>query len=158
MTGTTHSYGCTVTWTGNVGGGTATYTGYERAHLLTHPAKPAIPGSSDPSFLGDPSAWNPEELLVASLSQCHLLFFLHCAAVAGIIVEAYVDEPTGTMIDDHDRGHFTEVVLRPRVTVACPDMVDRCDQLHAEAHERCYIANSVSFPVRHEAHAAAAVT
>lgn len=156
MSAEQHTYACTVTWTGNTGSGTARYTGYQRAHLVESGSKPPISGSSDPAFRGDPTAWNPEELLVASLSQCHLLFFLHRAAAAGVVVVSYVDSASGTMIDENDRGRFTEVVLRPRVRVATVEMVERCDLLHAEAHERCYIANSVNFPVRHEARAAAA--
>lgn len=156
MSGRSHRYECTVTWTGNTGGGTATYTGYQRSHLVTQGLKPPIVGSSDPAFRGNPAAWNPEELLLASLSQCHMLFFLHRAAVAGIVVVAYVDDASGTMVEEGEGGRFTEVVLRPRVVVAAAEMIGHCDRLHAEAHERCYIARSVTFPVRHYPQAEAA--
>lgn len=150
MSNTQHHYSCTVTWTGNTGPGTVSYTGYERDHRITHTSKSAIRGSSDPAFRGDPSAWNPEELLVASLSQCHMLFFLHLAAKSGVIVESYQDSPVGTMTEDGNGGAFTEVVLRPNVVVSSSGTADACEHLHAQAHERCYIANSVNFVVRHK--------
>jgi organic hydroperoxide reductase OsmC/OhrA/catechol 2,3-dioxygenase-like lactoylglutathione lyase family enzyme len=114
-------------------------------------AKPTIPGTADPAFRGDPTRWNPEELLVASLSQCHMLEFLAQAARAGVVVTRYVDEPSGTMIEAGGGGSFVEVILRPRVTVAGDNMVDACARLHEEAHRTCYIASSVVFPVRLEA-------
>ena len=113
--------------------------------------KPVILGSADPAFRGDPGRWNPEELLVASLAQCHMLWFLHLAAVGGVVACAYVDEPVGTMVEHPDgSGEFTEVVLRPSVTVTEPAMLAKVDPLHEQAHRHCFIARSVSFPVRHE--------
>ncbi len=109
-------------------------------------------GSSDPSFRGDPSRWNPEELLVAALSTCHQLAYLHEAASAGVVVMAYLDEAVGEMIQDASGGgRFRSVTLQPRVTVAEPAMVATAQQLHAIAHEKCFIASSVNFPVRHQA-------
>ena len=140
-----------MTWTGNTGAGTREYRGYERAHEYSVPGKPVIPGSSDPAFRGDRTRYNPEELLVMSLSSCHMLWFLHLAAEAGVVVTAYEDEASGTMIETADTGgHFTEVVLRPRVTFASGTDPSRAAALHDRAHHLCFIANSVNFPVRCE--------
>jgi organic hydroperoxide reductase OsmC/OhrA len=146
-----------VTWTGNRGTGTSGYRDYDRSCDLVAPGRPVIAASSDPLFRGDPARWNPEQLLVASLAQCHLLWFLHLAADAGLVVTSYVDESVGTLAEQPGRaGRFTEVVLRPRVTVAETAMVPVAASLHDRAHELCYIAQSVNFPVRHEATAVAA--
>ena len=150
MTGNRHDYRAAVIWTGNLGEGTASYAAYSRDHDVTGQAKPTIPGTADPAFRGDPTRWNPEELLVASLSQCHMLEFLAQAARAGAVVTRYVDEPSGTMVEAGDGGSFVEVILRPRATVAHDDMVDACARFHEEAHRACYIASSVVFPVRLE--------
>jgi organic hydroperoxide reductase OsmC/OhrA len=147
----THHYRLTVCWTGNTGSGTVGYRSYRRDHDVLANGKPTIPGSSDPAFRGDPGRWNPEELLVAALSQCHMLWFLHLAATGGVVVTGYRDDAVGTMAEQADgSGVFTEVVLRPEVTVADPAMVDAVAALHDSAHERCFIARSVAFPVRHE--------
>src|SRR5690606_38618911 len=118
MAGKEHHYRATVTWTGNTGTGTSGYRDYSRDHEVTieTKAQPLL-GSSDPTFRGDPARYNPEELLVTSLSQCHLLSYLHLCAVNGIVVTGYVDRPEGTMVTDRDGGHFTEVVLHPEVTI-----------------------------------------
>lgn len=147
----THSYETTVTWTGNTGSGTSGYRDYERANEISAAGKPAIPGSSDPAFRGDPARWNPEELLVASVSQCHLLWFLHLCSAAGVVVTSYRDQPIGTMTETEDGGgHFNEIVLRPEVSFGAPEQAARAAGLHKQAHEMCFIANSVNFPVRCE--------
>jgi organic hydroperoxide reductase OsmC/OhrA len=147
-----HRYRVAVDWTGNRGDGTAGYRAYDRSHIVTAEGKPPIPGSSDPAFRGDPSRYNPEELLVASLSACHMLWYLHLCAGAGVTVTAYRDDAEGLMREDADGGgRFVEVVLKPSVTVLTPDMVEAATRLHAEAHRKCFIANSINFPVRHEA-------
>lgn len=145
-----HTYDTVVTWTGNLGTGTSGYRDYSRDHDVAADNRKTIAGSSDPAFRGDPSRWNPEQLLVAALSQCHMLWYLHLCARAGVVVTGYVDHALGTMSETGDGGRFTEVVLRPRVTVAAPAMVEAATSLHAEAHRACYLANSVNFPVRHE--------
>lgn len=145
-----HSYRTVVTWTGNQGTGTSTYRAYGRDHLVSAEGLPPIEATADPAFRGDPARWNPEQLLVASLSQCHLLWYLHLCAVNRVVVTAYVDRASGTMLDTGDCGRFTEVVLRPEVTVTEADMAERAIALHADAHRACFIANSVNFPVRHE--------
>jgi organic hydroperoxide reductase OsmC/OhrA len=146
-----HRYTVALRWTGNRGEGTASYRSYDREHEVAAEGKPAIQGSSDPHFRGDPRRWSPEELLVVSLSQCHLLWFLHLCAVNDVVVTAYQDRPEGTMTETEDGGgHFTEVLLRPTVTVADEEMVARATELHEEAHRLCFISNSVNFTVRHE--------
>ena len=146
-----HTYEVVVDWDGNRGTGTSDYRSYGREHTISARGKPPIPGSSDPAFRGDPARWNPEELLVASLSACHKLWYLHLCAEAGVSVLAYQDIATGTMLETKDGGgRFSKVVLRPRVTVRAEDDVDLARQLHSAAHEKCFIANSVNFPVEHE--------
>ena len=147
-----HRYPLGLAWIGNTGTGTSTYRGYERAHQVTAVGKPDILGSSDAVFRGDPQRWNPEELLVAAVAACHMLTYLHQAAFAGVVVVAYTDEPVGEMIeDDHDSGQFSGVQLRPNVTVTDPAMVEAAESLHEIAHAKCFVANSVTFPVSHDA-------
>lgn len=146
-----HQYNIAVKWTGNQGTGTSSYRDYSRNHEIRVPDKPVIPASSDPSFRGDPTRYNPEELLVASLSQCHMLWFLHLCSEAGITVIAYVDNAMGIMEEDnHGGGRFTEVILNPEVTIHPIDRMDQITDLHRRANELCFIANSCNFPVKHE--------
>jgi organic hydroperoxide reductase OsmC/OhrA len=148
MAGKQHTYRVTVTWTGNKGQGTATYRAYTRDHEIQAAGKPVIPGSSDPAFLGDATRYNPEEMLVASLSTCHKLWYLHLAAEAGLVVTAYQDQAEGTMVETADgNGHFTQVTLRPTVTIAAGGDPALAQALHDKAHHFCFIANSVNFPV-----------
>jgi organic hydroperoxide reductase OsmC/OhrA len=143
-----HRYSVTAQWTGNLGSGTSNYGAYSRDHEIGSQGKQNIQGSSDPAFRGDRSRWNPEELLVASLSTCHMLWYLHLAAAKGIVVTAYTDQPEGTMEEQSDgSGRLTLVVLRPTVTIIDTGDTDRADTLHHVAHEKCFIANSVNFPV-----------
>jgi len=138
-------------WTGNTGAGTRDYRAYERAHEYSVGGKPVIPGSSDPSFRGDRTRYNPEELLVMSLSSCHMLWYLHLCAEQKVVVVDYVDHAEGTMVEDAERGgFFTDVVLRPAITLAPGSDVALAESLHERAHHLCFIANSVSFPVRCE--------
>jgi organic hydroperoxide reductase OsmC/OhrA len=146
-----HRYETTVTWTGNTGTGTSGYRNYERAHEVTVDGKPPIPGSSDPAFRGDAARWNPEELLVASLSQCHMLWFLHLCATNGLVVTEYRDHAAGMMAETADGGgQFQQVMLRPQVRFAAPEHADRARPLHEQAHKLCFIASSVNFPVHCE--------
>ena len=146
-----HTYPVHVTWTGNRGNGTSSYAGYDRAHEIAVTGKPAIVGSADPAFRGDPTHYNPEELLVASLASCHMLWYLHLCATAHIVVIAYEDNASGTMVTTADGGgHFAEVVLHPSVTVAAGADLALAQQLHERAHRLCFIANSVNFPIRCE--------
>jgi organic hydroperoxide reductase OsmC/OhrA len=143
-----HHYAVTVRWTGNIGTGTATYRGYERSHEISSASKSVIAGSSEPFYRGDATRWNPEELLVASLSACHQLWYLHLCADAGIVVTAYEDTAGGTMVDDATgAGSFTQVTLRPHATLAAGSDPVRAIELHEVAAEKCAIARSMNFPV-----------
>ncbi len=146
-----HTYIVTVTWTGNTGNGTTGYRSYERSHEISTPGKSTIHGSSDPAFRGDAGRWSPEELLVASLSACHKLWYLHLCADAGVVVETYVDEAVGVMEESNKEsnggGQFVRVTLKPDVGVAPGSDCAMALSLHAAAHAKCYIARSVNFPV-----------
>ncbi|WP_414147686.1 OsmC family protein [Erwinia sp. BNK-24-b] len=141
-----HHYHVTVEWTGNKGQGTETYRTYDRQFKVTASAKADIAGSSDPAFLGDASRWNPEEMLLASTSACHKLWYLHLCAEAGICVESYCDKAEGTMTEGK-QGRFTQIVLKPQVTLRAGDDIEQAKALHHQAHEQCFIANSLNFPV-----------
>lgn len=142
------NYRVTMKWTGNKGAGTSGYKSYDRNYELHSPGKPTVPGSSDPAYRGDKTRYNPEELLVSSLSACHMLWYLHLCAEAGVVVISYNDEAKGRMTEDNERGGwFTEVQLFPKVEVTKIEMVRRAQSLHHKAHAMCFIANSVNFPV-----------
>jgi organic hydroperoxide reductase OsmC/OhrA len=145
-----HQYSTTVTWTGNRGSGTSTYRAYSRDHVIRAGGKTAeIAGSSDPAFRGDPGRYNPEELLVASLSACHMLWMLHLCADAGIAVNSYTDNASGVLRENEDgSGEFVLVTLRPRLAIADLNRAPELNALHERAHEFCFIARSVNFPVR----------
>ena len=147
---TDHHYALGLTWTGNRGTGTSGYRDYARDCVLVADGKPDLLGSADPTFRGDRARWNPEELLLAALAQCHLLSYLHSAVNHGIVVTGYSDQPVGTMSQVGQGGRFTSVVLRPRVTISDPSQVDLAREIHHEASDNCFIAASVSFPVTHE--------
>jgi organic hydroperoxide reductase OsmC/OhrA len=140
-----HTYQIRVEWTGNRGSGTSSYRDYGRQHTISAPPKPDISGSSDAAFRGNAERWNPEDLLVASASACHQLWYLHLCADAGIAVQRYVDDAVGTMVEGP--GRFTRIVLHPRVVIRAGDDRERALQLHHEAHAKCYVANSVNFPI-----------
>ena len=146
-----HEYRSALVWTGARAGGTTSYQSYSRDYEVRCGDKPPIVASADPHFRGNASLYNPEELLVASLSGCHLLSYLADCARAGVVVVAYEDDAHGTMAFHDGRLRFTDVLLRPRVTVARGTDVEKAHALHEKAHEECFIASSVNFPVRHEA-------
>lgn len=146
-----HHYHLGLTWTGNTGEGTSSYRKYSRNHTISIPQKADILGSSDPNFRGDPTRHNPEELLLASLSACHMLWFLHLCSDHGIVVTDYTDQATGTMLETEDGGgHFTEVTLHPLVTISDAAMIEKANALHHQANKLCFIANSCNFPVHHK--------
>lgn len=148
-----HQYAVRVEWTGNRGIGTSDYKSYGREHVVSIANKTDILGSSDPAFRGDNTRHNPEELLVSSLSTCHMLWYLHLCSQAGVIVMEYVDQASGIMVEDpHGGGRFVEVTLNPVVTVTEVSMIPEAEQLHSQASRLCFIANSVNFPVKHHPH------
>jgi organic hydroperoxide reductase OsmC/OhrA len=143
-----HQYEVHVAWAGNTGSGTSSYAGYGREHNISAPEKATISGSSDPAFRGDKRRYNPEELLVASASACHMLTYLHLCAVNGVVVSTYDDRPTGEMEEAMGgAGAFVRVDLRPAVTITAASDVARAEALHEEAHHACFIANSLKAPV-----------
>jgi len=146
-----HHYSTTTIWTGNQGLGTSEYKAYERSHLIQVEGKPSIEGSSDAAFRGDKTKYTPEDMLVASISTCHMLWYLHLCAVNGVIVTAYTDQAKGIMEEDSKgSGIFKEITLHPMVTVKEQGMIDQANALHHEANKMCFIANSVKFPVHHK--------
>lgn len=145
-----HGYDVSIEWLGNRGSGTSGYRDYGRQLVVRAAGARELAASADPTFHGDADRWNPEELLVAALAQCHMLSYLHMAVRAGVVVTAYTDAAHGTMQQEGLGGHFTEVLLRPVVTVAEASMVEDARAAHAEAARHCFIASSVNFPVRHE--------
>jgi organic hydroperoxide reductase OsmC/OhrA len=148
---TAHTYDVTVTWTGNRGEGTTGIRDYDRDLVVSADGPEDIAASSDPGYLGDPKRWNPEQLFTASISQCHMLWYLGICSRAGVVVHAYSDEAVGTMVSEADHhARFTEVVLRPRIVVGTEDQVERAIALHEKAHEFCFIAQSVNFEVKVE--------
>jgi organic hydroperoxide reductase OsmC/OhrA len=144
-----HHFAARLTWSGAAQGATSSYEAYSRAFRAEVEGKPPLDGSADPTFRGDPSRYNPEDLLVVSLAACHMLSYLHLCASAGIEVVAYEDRATGTMAIKDRRMRFTDVLLAPRVTIAKGDRA-KAIALHEEAHAARFIASSVNFPVRHE--------
>lgn len=147
----THTFTCTLEWTGNRGSGTAGYKAYGRDHVIRAPGKPPLLGSSAAAFRGDADRYNPEDLLVAALSSCHMLWYLHQAADAGVVVTTYRDQPDGAMeIEGDGGGQFTRVTLRPRVCITRESDMTKALAAHHAAHEKCFIARSVNFPVNVE--------
>lgn len=150
-----HYYSLRIQWQGNRGSGTSDYRSYGRQHVIEADGKHDISGSADRVFHGDRDRWNPEELLVAALAQCHMLSYLHVAASHGVVVTDYTDAPVGTMVQTSGGGgHFTLVVLHPVVTVAAPPgdadaIAELAAALHKEAERKCFIAASMGFPVQH---------
>jgi organic hydroperoxide reductase OsmC/OhrA len=145
-----HSYRCEIEWTGNDGEGTRTYTSYRRDHVISCEGKPPVPGSSDPSFRGDKLRYNPEELLVASLSSCHMLWYLHLCSVNKVTVLEYRDCAEGVMRENQDgSGEFVSVTLKPQVRIAEKDREkeQEATALHHKAHSLCFVSRSVNFPV-----------
>ena len=152
MSGNQHHYQVDVEWTGNLGTGTQSYRSYERSHDIRIAGKPTLAGSADPTFHGDAGRHNPEDLMIAALSACHMMSYLHVATVAGVVVTAYTDTAEGTLVLERIGGRFVEVVLHPRVTISAASDAANAEALHTDAHHACFIANSVNFPVRCEPH------
>ena len=145
-----HQYSANIVWTGNTGTGTSDYASYSRDHVISIDHKQDLQGSSDSIFRGDVTKHNPEDMLLSSLSVCHMLWYLHLCADAGVIVTAYTDKVEGILEYGKNGGKFTEVTLHPVVSVKSEEMIPLAMSLHSEAHACCFIANSVNFPVKHE--------
>lgn len=147
-----HSYAATIEWTGNQGDGTADYKAYGRDHTITSGDKPPLLGSADTAFRGDAARYNPEDLMVAAVSSCHMLWYLHLCATNGIVLTAYRDDAEGTMEMNPDgSGQFSSITLHPEVTITDAALAGKARALHEDAHRMCFIARSVNFPIHHEA-------
>lgn len=146
-----HQYQIKVAWTGNDGNGTQNYTSYRRDHTIYGEGKyTEIQASSDPSFLGDPSKYNPEDLFLSSIAACHMLWYLHLCSVHKIVVTEYTDLAKGTMVElENGSGRFTSVTLHPKVTITDTHQIAKANALHKEAHNMCFIANSCNFNIDH---------
>ncbi|WP_345469424.1 OsmC family protein [Glutamicibacter ectropisis] len=146
-----HGYQISLEWTGNRGTGTQTYRGYGRDHIVRADGLPDLPGTADPTFHGDKDRWNPEQLLLAALSQCHMLSYLHLAVNQGVNVTGYRDSADGILRLNRDNsGEFIQAVLHPTVILADETQRELADALHEQANKVCFIARSVNFPVLHE--------
>ena len=146
-----HNYALKINWTGNSGSGTNRYKSYERSFEVSVDGKEIINGSSDPSFNGDKTKYNPEELLLASISSCHMLWYLHLCADDGIIVTSYIDNAEGIMVEnDNGGGKFEQVILKPVISVTENSMIEKAIILHAKANKLCFVANSVNFRISHQ--------
>lgn len=144
-----HHYQLHLEWIGNQGAGTTSYRAYSRDHRIVIEGKPILKGSADPNFLGNPEAHNPEELFLASIASCHMLWFLHLCAENKVNVVGYSDHPRGLMEENGMAGgRFVEVVLNPVVLVSDAAMLEKTKRLHEQAHSKCFIANSCNFPIR----------
>jgi organic hydroperoxide reductase OsmC/OhrA len=152
-----HRYAVALQWTGNRGAGTSSYRGYGRDHVIKAEGLPDLQGTADPTFHGDKDRWNPEQLLLTALAQCHMLSYLHVAVKNGIVVTDYTDRAEGTLRLNRDgSGEFTSVTLHPRVVITDPAQAGLAERLHRDANQVCFIARSVNFPVRHEPETAVA--
>lgn len=147
-----HHYEAGVVWTGNRGEGTRHYRSYDRTWDVAAPGKPIVSCSNDPLLGGDSSKYNPEDLLLSALSACHMLWYLHLAANAGLIVHSYVDRPVGIgEVTTGGAGRFIRAVLHPTIGLEPGSDISIADQLHSEIHKYCFIARSVVFPIGYEA-------
>lgn len=147
----THDYTTRILWTGNRGAGTAGYRAYDRTWDVAVPGKPVIHCSNDPLLGGDPAKMNPEDLLLSALSACHMLWYLHYASDAGIVVQAYEDQPIGLgEVGAKGAGRFVSATLRPVITLQEGADVDLAAAIHTRIHEVCFIARSVNFPVSYD--------
>jgi len=146
-----HIYDIEVMWTGNLGQGTKSYSSYSRNYSIAADGKPVIKASADSEFRGDPDKYNPEELLLAAISSCHMLWYLHLCSENDVIVDYYADSPQGNMsINEDGGGQFDSVILKPKITIVDENKKALAESLHARAHKKCFISNSVNFPIQIE--------
>jgi organic hydroperoxide reductase OsmC/OhrA len=151
MTDKTHQYHAQIAWTGAGDKGTKNYKSYDRLYDVNIEGKPTMAGSSDPAFRGDPARHNPEDMLVTSVSSCHMLWYLHICSVSGVVVTSYVDNAVGVMAEVADgSGYFTKITLKPKITITTTSDMAKAKETHAKANKMCFIANTLNCPVEHE--------
>lgn len=144
-----HHYNITTEWTGKTAEGTKNVKKYNRTHTITNQGKPELILTTDNPHVGDKTKLNPEDLLVSSISSCHMLSYLYVCALEGIVITSYIDNANGIMTENvTGGGSFKEVTLNPVFSVADENMVEKAIELHHKAHEICYIANSVNFEIK----------
>ena len=149
-----HKFETQVQWTGNLGAGTKTYTSYSRDHAIFGKDKKEVIGaSSDPIFRGDKSKYNPEELFLASIASCHMLWYLHLCADQGITVTNYKDSPIAELLLSEDgSGKIENIILQPQILIKEKSLIDLATKLHQDAHHFCFIASSVNSSIKIQAH------
>lgn len=144
-----HLFQALITWTGASAGPTESYRAYSREFSVQIEGKAELAGSAAPTFLGDASLHNPEDLLLAAVAGCHLLSYLAIVARQGILVTSYIDQATAVMKIKDGKMRIVEATLRPRVVVAPGTDIEKAEALHLQANQECFIANSVNFPIHH---------
>ncbi len=146
-----HQYKTNLIWAGNKGSGTMDYRSYDRDFVVSINNKESFSGSSDSIFLGDQTKYNPEDLLLASVSSCHMLWYLHLCSKNEIVVLEYTDNAIGTMTENNDgSGKFSSILLKPEVIISKKEQIEQANSLHVEANKMCFIANSLNFSVEHQ--------
>jgi organic hydroperoxide reductase OsmC/OhrA len=144
-----HLYEARLTWTGNTGAGTSGYERYSRAYRVAIEGKPELRGSASAAFRGDPAIHNPEDHFLAAISGCHMLSYLALCARRGVNVVAYEDNARGLLRLSGGSGAFEQVTLHPVVTIQDRALEALAMELHDEAAECCFIANSCSVRIGH---------
>lgn len=146
-----HDFISKVVWTGNRGEGTKSYNGYDRTWDMAVDGKEVVHCSNDPLLGGDPSKYNPEDILISALSSCHMLWYLHLCSNAKVTVLSYEDNAVGIgESEPSGKGRFIKAILKPTIIITHDSDADKALQLHDEIHQYCFIARSVNFEVEYE--------
>lgn len=147
-----HLFKATLNWSSNKKQEETISKFYNKSHQIKIEGKPVLDISAAKAFKGDPSLYNPEDLLLSSLVSCHMMSYLYVCSQNGIEVLEYSDNAEATLeVSPDGSGRFTEVRLKPKVKISNPDKVELALELHTKANKLCFIANSCNFPVLHEA-------
>lgn len=144
----TQNYKLDLSWQGNHGAGTMTHTSYDRNFTTHEGSRPPVLGSSHPAFRGNSERYCPEELLLASLSSCHMLWYLHMCAAHEVVVLEYHDHPVMEMeVKEFGNGDIRSATLSPVVRIASEDQREQAMAMHQRAHQSCFIAKAVNFEI-----------
>lgn len=144
-----HRFACHTVWRGEMAEPVDPKS-WRRDHVVEMAGKPPLEGSSSSAFFGDDAKHNPEDLLVAALSSCHMLSFLSASARARLRIVAYEDRAEAVLSQQGANFRFTEAKLRPRITVAREEDLPKAREMNELARKICFVANAVNFPVRDE--------